>query len=542
VKITLCVPTRGRAGRFSEMVASALQKADRPQDIEIIARRDADDKQPYPELPRVKYITGLRPLYKGQVRMAGLWTEAWEAGDGDIAMMCGDDVTFITQGWDESVRAAFERVPDRVLMAYTRTGHDPRPLLPFVSRQWIEAAGFVPSHLQGWFSDEWIWSIAATIGRVAFIEDVLISHDQFQQMDGTYQEAIHTRDKLGGLENMRRVFWDIPEVKKRDERATRLQMVMDREKSFVPTPMPDWYTQSVTLRQQARDHEKLIRENTLIAVHCYAGDKDLVKQHMPLYKHHGAKVVVLSPTDKPVNLRMKNVECRQAGKAAYFGQTSLDRQRAHLQLLLEYPQEYFLLNDADSFCIAPIIPRYVYEDAARGVVFSNEVTEWRPHASPYPKIGMHPPYFLHRNSIERMLQIDFVSAHPITPYIDWYMVALTCESGLGHRNYNDGASFPAWRHDGFPETQSLGHDYRHPYLEKGEFPGDQAMANEVARGVVFIHSVKHASVMKLLLEARQRYVDLGSQVPHTITMAEYAEQTLGVREYGGFFEGDTIRI
>lgn len=239
-----------------------------------------------------------------------------------------------------------------------------------------------------------------------------------------------------------------------------------------------------------------MNEDTLVSVHCYQGDADLVREFMPQYRHHGCPVVVLSPADSPVQI--SGVECRSAGKRGYFGQDSLDRQREHLKLLLTYPQNYFLLNDADSFCLSPELPAYLYRH--ENVLWSNEVREGRPHASPYPKLGVHPPYFLTRATIEQMLTVN-VPAHPITPFIDWYMLALACESGVGHAAFPDGRSFPAWRHGAIPETKELGHDFHHEETNGG-VDGARLMSSQVrSSGVIFVHSVKHAHVRDELVAA-----------------------------------------
>jgi hypothetical protein len=240
----------------------------------------------------------------------------------------------------------------------------------------------------------------------------------------------------------------------------------------------------------------VVNENTLVSVHCYQGDADLVREFMPQYLHHECPVVVMSPADSPV--RIHGMECRSAGKRGYFGQGSLDRQREHLKLLLTYPFRYFLLNDADSFCLSPELPAYLYKH--ENVLWSNEVTEGRPHASPYPKLGVHPPYFLTRATIEKMLTVN-VKAHPITPFIDWYMLALACEAGVGHAAFPDGRSFPAWRHGAIPETKELGHDFHHEET-RGGVDGAKLMSSQVrSSGVIFIHSVKHPHVRDELVEA-----------------------------------------
>lgn len=176
-----------------------------------------------------------------------------------------------------------------------------------------------------------------------------------------------------------------------------------------------------------------MNEHTLITVHCYAGDALRVINNMPCYLHHGAPVIIFSPADAPVEIT--GLICRRAGKRAYIGQDSLDRQLLHLKTALEYPFEFFLLNDSDSLCVSPRIPAYLFEESS-AVVWSNEIGEPRPHLSALPKIAMHPPYFLRRDSLEAMVaSAGRVTMHPITQYIDHYMLQLVYAAGLGHKSF-----------------------------------------------------------------------------------------------------------
>lgn len=177
----------------------------------------------------------------------------------------------------------------------------------------------------------------------------------------------------------------------------------------------------------------MLNPDTLVVVSAYAGDAHQVSTFLPCYLHHECSVIIMSPEDSKVEI--PGLICRYAGRRAYIGQESLDRQRLHLQIAYEeYPFAYYLFNDADSFCVSPEIPKFLYEQSD-GIVWSGEVTDPRPHWSPYPKIAMQPPYFLSRESLRRMLAVaDKVKAHPITPYIDHYMLQLTCEAGLQHKS------------------------------------------------------------------------------------------------------------
>jgi hypothetical protein len=178
-----------------------------------------------------------------------------------------------------------------------------------------------------------------------------------------------------------------------------------------------------------------MNEDTLVAVCCYAGDRQQVLNAMPLYMHHDTPVVVFSPEDSGVLIPGFKVYNEFVGKACYIGPESWTRQKLHFEALLRHPQNYFLLHDSDSFCLSAKIPRELYR-VSKNTLWSNEVTEPRPHASKYPKLAFQPPYFFSREVAERMvLNWDKVGYEIQTPYIDFIMNAVSAEAGVHHRPF-----------------------------------------------------------------------------------------------------------
>lgn len=513
--ISICCPSRGRPERFAEMLESVKRTA--TGDVEIICRLDDDDPtvKDYPKDPLVSYISGPHPHM-----MSKLWNECWERATGDIGMLAGDDIIFVTEGWDRRVAEAMRLASDRLVMVYTND-ETPRqaPVLPFISRRWADLVGFTTSDFPGWFADEWIWSMAAELRRVVFLDDVIIHQDQ-RGDDETSQELILKRMGMGGMEGMRARHYSAALVAQRDLLIATLRAAMTDDVLLEPDPVPLWFTQSIEWAANTRADNQAT-DRTLVVIHCWQGDKDNVIDFLPYHKRHKLPILILSPEDSPVVIEEPGVTWHAVGKRAYFGQESLERQRAHLTYLLTLPYDYFLLNDADSICVEPELPSYLFTEENKGIVWSNEVPEFRPHQSPYPKIAMQPPYFLHRSAIEKLLTVD-VSAHPITPYIDWYMVALCEESKTPHKSFPDGASFPAWRRERIRETQQLGHDYKHEYNPNGSIAGDAMMQRRVREGAIFLHSIKHKPVMDMLVAQRRQMThqdEPQSNVPRKLTVS-----------------------
>lgn len=156
---------------------------------------------------------------------------------------------------------------------------------------------------------------------------------------------------------------------------------------------------------------------------------------MPIHQAHGCDVVCLSPADSPVTI--PGAQCQFAGERAYIGEKSWVRQHEHLKILMTYPHKFFLLNDSDSFCLSAKISERLYEES-QDTLWSNLVPETRPHKSPYPKFAAQPPYFCSRESLQKIIEAyPKVPVHPITPYIDFAMLAWACEAGLKHRRFTE---------------------------------------------------------------------------------------------------------
>lgn len=222
-----------------------------------------------------------------------------------------------------------------------------------------------------------------------------------------------------------------------------------------------------------------MNNKTLVSVHGYAGDAHQIKNNLPLYEHHKCSVVIFSPTDSRIEKMGPHI-CRFGGIRQYIGPESLDRQQIQLRMLLEYPFDFFLFNDSDSFCLTPEIPAYLYKE--KGVLWSNEVADTmhaRKPGYPYPQLAFQPPYFFSREVIEKLISVKVV-ADATTPFIDWVMMAWAIASKCPHKNYADGLSCPT--SDNNCASVMAEHVLNH--------------------GKVMLHSIKLLSVMRHLIRCR----------------------------------------
>ena len=129
--ISVLLPTRDRSQLCMESVASLLSLAAHPDQIEIVMRRDHDDKIKYPELPRTRTIWGPPKGYAG---LADYYNDCAAAAIGDWLMIWNDDCVMQTTSWD---RLLHDRDPDApanwLVMLHIH--------FPTLSRRWLEITG-----------------------------------------------------------------------------------------------------------------------------------------------------------------------------------------------------------------------------------------------------------------------------------------------------------------------------------------------------------------------------------------------------------------
>lgn len=233
--------------------------------------------------------------------------------------------------------------------------------------------------------------------------------------------------------------------------------------------------------------------DTLVVISAYAGDLNQVEANMPVYLHHERPVVVLSPVDAPITrvVSAPQVVCMSDGLKGWIGPQTLERQRKFFEMMLKFPHQHFLLNDADSFCLSPEIPAYLYKEP--DTIWSNEVLDTNPSPSLLPKLALQPPYFLSRRTLEGMIKASSnlpTSYHleskspegwPLpfpTECIDHWMLQVAHGSGYPHKNFQNGASFETKSPHAFAEMQNVVRNY----------------------GRVMIHSVKTPEVLHQLMK------------------------------------------
>lgn len=192
-RFLIILPTRGRRWNALEAIASVMKTASHPERVDLLICQDHDDVEKF-ELtatyggwigcyfwPRRRFVEWINTAWRdGQTISRYSWI-AW----------LGDDVRYLTPGWDEIVSNHKE------LVVYGRDGHHDEKMAthPFIRAEIPLALGYlIPSELVHLCPDSFIEALAREIGSIAYDPAIHTEHLNYQcggkaKMDQTYADA-----------------------------------------------------------------------------------------------------------------------------------------------------------------------------------------------------------------------------------------------------------------------------------------------------------------------------------------------------------------
>lgn len=235
--------------------------------------------------------------------------------------------------------------------------------------------------------------------------------------------------------------------------------------------------------------------NTRVVVCCYAGDRRQVEAMFDFNRHHACPIVVLSPEDSAVEIHHPGVENRAVGPNEYTGYKSLARFRKHLEILLTFPEDFFFINDSDSFCLTPQFPNYIYAEPDllwTNLKIDDATSQQAFYPEGFPHLAFQPPWFFSRNTIKALLAVaDDVTPNPNMLFIDYWLVQLAVAAGVQWKGFPGCISWPM-------------HD---PYFARAAW--------EAVRyhGTTFVHAVKTRELCDYLMDAQRLFATAPAPAP-----------------------------
>jgi len=193
--ISIILPTKNRPKQLVDMINSCLTKSDKPDLIDFILYVDHNDKSlkiPGRLSSKVKIITGAKAW------LSIMYNTASTQASGEILMYGSDDIIFISQGWDTSVRKAFSKLNNGFGLVFPNdlsTYQGKLATHGFITRKWVDTFGyFLPPYFPDVYTDTWLTKLAEELNCLVYLENVIIEHNQYRQnkseFDQTYRERI----------------------------------------------------------------------------------------------------------------------------------------------------------------------------------------------------------------------------------------------------------------------------------------------------------------------------------------------------------------
>lgn len=233
--ISLCLPTRQRPQGLKRLIDSIKQTVYNIQNIELIVYIDDDDfsyDNEVFDIP-INFIKGPRII------MSDMWNKCADQANGNILMLCADDIVFIDTEWDRKVEEKVASFPDQIVLVYGEDGHpiwdaEGRPTRarehathPFVTKKWAETVGyFIAPYFSCDWADQWLNDVARGVGRYIFMEDIKIKHMHPSwgagEIDSNYNERL-ARDNR---DHNRELYYSNDKINERAANMEALRKVM----------------------------------------------------------------------------------------------------------------------------------------------------------------------------------------------------------------------------------------------------------------------------------------------------------------------------
>jgi hypothetical protein len=150
------------------------------------------------------------------IGLSTMWNTMADCIESDIYAMIGDDMAFMTPGWDEEIINEFSTdncPPDKIKMLHCNDGHrGPGNKYPtvaplcvnfFIHKNYIKTTGyFVEPYLENTHHDTWLQIVFDNLKRTKYRHDILIRHLHFGSTTGK-KDAVSDN-----LEKLRENIWD----------------------------------------------------------------------------------------------------------------------------------------------------------------------------------------------------------------------------------------------------------------------------------------------------------------------------------------------
>lgn len=196
--ISVLLPTRKRTKLAQKSLETLINKAEKPEEIEILLAVDSDDtetlewlKSDFVENSKIKILSIVFERL-GYHQMHKYLNQLTKVSKGDWLFFWNDDAVMISNNWDAIVR----QMDGTFAVLRTQVTNHPHPyaLFPIVPREWYTELGFLSDTCQ---SDRYIYEVATKIQvqQCMINIPVYMEHDRFdltgQNKDEVYDQRVY---------------------------------------------------------------------------------------------------------------------------------------------------------------------------------------------------------------------------------------------------------------------------------------------------------------------------------------------------------------
>jgi hypothetical protein len=256
-RISILCPTRSRPANVEKLVESARNTASDPESLEFLFYVDFDDSS-FPSIDNVRVVQGPR------VWISNAQNVLYSLATGEILMTAGDDMEFLTPGWDDLIRETFESIPDRIALVFGNdlaTHSGKIAVHGFFHRRWVDVLGTWVQPGRGSLWDLWSSDVAKKLDRFIYIENLLIKHVHYRQgakeaaFDATYQYVYSSNSAFDPMKTYKLL-----------ERERRIDAILLSEQMVTGLPLDVDYLFSTLLHHLFRQRLTLIKSRKLLTM------------------------------------------------------------------------------------------------------------------------------------------------------------------------------------------------------------------------------------------------------------------------------------
>jgi hypothetical protein len=206
-KISIVLGTRHRPFNMERMCQSDYNTCFNPDYLDIIFYIDNDDdlSQNKFDYLREEYGDFVKCIVGPRICMSQMQNECAKISDANIFQTGGDDNVYESDNFDEQIREAFNKYPDRICLVGADDGANYDLFThPFLHRNFLNVLGeLVPSNYSGDYCDWALWDLFGKIDtqrRIAAPAIIRHMHYSIKDKNGN---PLSTQDQVNREKNQR---------------------------------------------------------------------------------------------------------------------------------------------------------------------------------------------------------------------------------------------------------------------------------------------------------------------------------------------------